>query len=68
MRESLNCVEHREKENFHFPVVPHTSLRLGHPTPKFRQTYTITQKRLIFRGFRYGFWILCAKNLGCTNF
>ena len=36
MRESLNCVEHREKENFHFPVVPHTSLRLGHPTPKFR--------------------------------
>ena len=29
MRESSNCVEHTEKENFHFPIVPLTFLRLG---------------------------------------
>ena len=58
MRESSNCVEHTEKENFHFPIVPHTFLRLGCPVPKFRQTCTTTQKQLIFRGF---LWIPCAK-------
>ena len=57
MRESLNCVEHTEKENFYFPIVPHTFLRLGRPTPRFRQTCTITQKQLIFRGFKCDFWI-----------
>ena len=50
MRGSLNCVEHTEKENFHFPIVPHTFLRHGRPAPKDRQTCTITQKQLIFRG------------------
>ena len=55
MRESLNCVEHTEKENFHFPIVPHTFLRLGRTVPKFRQTCTITQKQLIFRGFKCDF-------------
>ena len=48
MRESSNCVEHTEKENFHFPIVPHIFLRLGRPAPKFGQTCTITQKQLIF--------------------
>ena len=48
MRESSKCVEHTEKENFHFPIVPHIFLRLGRPAPKFRQTCTITQKQLIF--------------------
>ena len=38
MRERSNCVEHTEKENFHFPIVLHTFLRLGRPAPKFRQT------------------------------
>ena len=58
MRESSNCVEHTEKENFHFPIVPHFFLRLGRPAPKFRQTCMATQKQLIFRGF---LWIPCAK-------
>ena len=43
MRESSNCVEHTEKANFHFPIVPHTFLKLGRPALKFRQTCTITQ-------------------------
>ena len=43
MRESSNGVEHTEKENFHFPIVPHTFLRLGGVAPKFWQTCTITQ-------------------------
>ena len=67
MKESSNCVEHTEKENFHFLIVPHTFLRLGCPTPKFRQTCTVSQKQLIFRGFKCDIWIPCAKNLACTN-
>ena len=67
MRESSNCVEHTEKENFNFPIVPLTFLRLRHPAPKFRQTRTITQKQLIFRGFRCDFWIPRAENLVCAN-
>ena len=43
MRESSNCVEHTEKENFHFPIVPHAFQRLGGLAPKFRQACTITQ-------------------------
>ena len=61
MRESSNCVEHTAKENFHFPIVPHTFLRLGCPAPKFRQTCTITQKQLIFTGFKCEFWITRGK-------
>ena len=38
MWESSNCVEHTEKENFHFSIVLNTFLRLGRPAPKFRQT------------------------------
>ena len=68
MRESSNGVEHTKKDKIHFPIVPHTFLRLGRPTPKFRQTCTITQKQLIFRGLKCDFWIPCAKNLVCTNF
>ena len=68
MRESSNCEEYTEKENFHFPIVPHTFSRLGRPTPKFRQTCKKTQKQLIFRGFKCDFWITCAKNLACTDF
>ena len=67
MRESSNCVEHTEKENFHFLIVTHTFLRLGRPALKFRQTCTITQKQLIFRGFRCDFWIPRAENLVCAN-
>ena len=43
MRESSNCVEHKERENLHFPKVPFTFLRLGCYAPKFRQTCTILQ-------------------------
>ena len=68
MRESSNCVEHTEKENFHFLIVPHTFLRLVRPAPKFRQTCTITQKQLIFRDFKCDFWIPRAKDLASTNF
>ena len=68
IRENSNCVEHTEKENFHFPTVPHTFLRLGHLTPKFRQMCTIAQKQLIFRGFKCDFWIPHARYLACTNF
>ena len=53
MRESSNCVEHAENENFH--------------APRLRQTRTITQKHpevLI----PLGFWIPRAKNLACANF
>ena len=67
MRESSNCVEHTEKENFHFPIVPLTFLRLRRPALKFRQTCTITQKQLIFRDFKCDFWIPRAENLVCTN-
>ena len=67
MRESSNCAENTEKENFHFPIVPYTFLRLGHPAPKFRQTCTVTQKQLIFRGFKCDFSIPHAKNLACTT-
>ena len=59
MRGSSNCVEHAEKENFHFPIEPHTFLRLGCPAPKC----TITQKQLICRGFKCGFRIPRAKTL-----
>ena len=68
MRESSNCVEHREKEKFHFLIVPRTFLRLVCPAPKFRQTCTITQKQLIFRDFKCNFWISRAINLASTNF
>ena len=68
MRESSSCEEYTEKENFHFPIVPHTFSRLGRPTSKFRQTCKKTQKQLIFRGFKCDFWITCAKNLACTDF
>ena len=46
--EKVQTIEHKEKEIFHFPIVPHIFLRLGCPAPKFRQTYTVTQKQLIF--------------------
>ena len=48
MRQSSNCEEHTEKESFHFPIVPHSFLRLVRPAPKFKQTCKKTQKQLIF--------------------
>ena len=64
-REKVQTVEHTEKENFHFSIVPHTFLRLGRPAPKFRQTCTITQKQLILEVLNE-FWIPCAKKLACN--
>ena len=46
--EKVQTIEQKEKEIFHFPIVPHIFLRLGCPAPKFRQTCTVTQKQLIF--------------------
>ena len=66
--QKVQTVWNTQKENFDFPIVTHTFSRLGHPTPKFRQICTITQKRLIFRGFKCDFWIPCARYLACTNF
>ena len=67
MRESSNCAEHTKKENSHFPIVSHTFLRLGPPAPKFTQTCSITQKQVIFRGFKCNFWISRLKIFSCTN-
>ena len=68
MGEGSNRVEHTEKENFHFPILAHTFLRLGRLAPRLRQTCTITHKQLIFRDFKCDFWIPHTKHLTCTNF
>ena len=67
-REKVQTVEHTEKENFHFSIVPHTFLRLGRPAPKFRQTCTITQKQLILEVLNVSFGFLVPKNLPAPIF
>ena len=68
MRESSNCVEHTEKENFYIPIVPLTYLRLG---KSHTQTYAnisgfLLQKTLpapIFKVLASLEVILCMKNV-----
>ena len=35
---------------------------------QIQQTCTVSQKQLIFRGFKCDIWIPRAKNSACTNF
>ena len=62
MRESSNGV-YREKENFYFPIVPHTFLRLGGLAPKFRQACTITQNNWFLEVLNVIFGFLVQKTL-----